>query len=199
MTAPRPFIVSVTGSECTGKTTLARALAAAFDAPWSGEFARAYVDAKQAVLDANDVEPIARGQLDGQLAAEAEAARCGRRLVVRDTDLASTSVYSRHYYGLCPDWVEAAAREHRADLYLLLRPDVPWVADGLARDRPDEEVRAEIHRLFREKVQDIGSPWVEIGGTWESRTARALQEVTRALASFDSTRRSPAGRPPRIP
>ena len=106
----RPLRVVVTGSECTGKTTLARALAERFGAPWVPEFCRGWQDAKGRPLEAEDVEPIARGQV-----AEADAAEAAARdVVVLDTDLLSTAVYARHYYGSCPAWIEKAARTRLA-------------------------------------------------------------------------------------
>lgn len=149
----RPLVVVVTGSECTGKTTMAAALAERFDAAWSREFAREYVDRNKTALGPSDVEPIARGQLAGERAAERAAALRQSQVVVRDTDLVSTSVYSRHYYGVCAGWIAAAARERLGDVYLLLLPDVPWVADGLQRDRPAEGDRARMHALFREALE----------------------------------------------
>ena len=60
-------IVVVTGSESTGKTTLAADLARYFDGVFVPEFVRGYADEKTAAtglpLDASDVEPIARGQI----------------------------------------------------------------------------------------------------------------------------------------
>ena len=91
------------------------------------EFARVYVDEKTATtglpVDETDVEPIARGQI----AAEDRGAAEARGLLVLDTDLVSTTVYARHYYGSCPAWIEQAARDRRADLYLLCDIDVPWI------------------------------------------------------------------------
>jgi cytidylate kinase len=110
--------VVVTGSECTGKTTLARELATHFGTSWSPEYAREYAIGTGSPLTLADVDAIARGQIAG----EEEAVRRATRLVVHDTDLLSTVVYSRHYYGRCPEWVERAARDRRADLYLLARP-----------------------------------------------------------------------------
>ncbi len=173
---PGPLVVVVTGSECTGKTTLAAELAAHFGAPWSAEFARAYVDGKAGPLDASDVEPIARGQVRVENAALAE----GAGLVIKDTDLQSTVVYSRHYYGFCPEWVEQAARERRGDLYLILHPDVPWVADGLQRDRPAE--RDHLHELFRQQLDRAGARVVDIAGAWDERRAQAMAAVGRLLA-----------------
>jgi NadR type nicotinamide-nucleotide adenylyltransferase len=166
--------VVVTGSECTGKTTLARELAARLATSWSPEYARSYAEARGGALSLADVEPIARGQI----AAEDEAASRASRLVVHDTDLLSTVVYSRHYYGACPGWVARAAWERRAALYLLLRPDVPWVADP-ARDRGDR--REEIHTLFLTGLRELGAPFVEIGGSFEERAARASFEIETRL------------------
>jgi NadR type nicotinamide-nucleotide adenylyltransferase len=177
----RPFVVVVTGSECTGKTTLAVALAVEFDAPWSPEFAREYMDAKRAPLDASDVEPIARGQLGVQMATKRAAAAGTRRLVIHDTDLLSTAVYARHYYGACPEWILSAASESLGDLYLLLSPDVPWVADGLQRDRPDDAARVEMHALFRNALAAAGARVVEISGPWPARGRQAAAAVAAAL------------------
>lgn len=179
--ASRPFVVVVTGSECTGKTTLAAELAAEFDASRSPEFARSYVDATRAPLDASDVEPIAAGQLAVERAAEHDAAARQARFVVKDTDLVSTTIYARHYYGGCPEWIEAAARRRAADLYLLLCPDVPWVADGLQRDRPDDTERAEMHARFRDALSSLGARFVEIRGSWADRRRDAFSAVAAAV------------------
>ena len=172
-----PLVVVVTGPECTGKTTLAAELGARYEAPVSGEYARAYQAARTETLTREDVEPIARGQLCG----EDEAREAGTRLVVADTDLVSTMVYSRHYYGMCPAWVESAARSRRADLYLLLAPDVPWVADGLQRDRPFG--REELHREFREALAVLGARTVEVSGDWQTRRRIANAAVEELLGN----------------
>lgn len=174
--SPKPIAVVVTGSECTGKTTLAAWLAQAFGATLSTEYVRQYVDEKRAPLTAADVEPIARGQVAG----EDTAIRSSRGVVVKDTDLLSTVVYSHHYYGHCPAWIEQAALERRGDLYLLLHPDVPWIADGLNRDRPTE--RAVLHELFRAALANAGAAVVDIEGTWEARYVRAADAVRRLVS-----------------
>ena len=124
-------------------------------------------------------------------AGEDAAAAAARALVVRDTDLVSTAVYARHYYGACPAWIEQAARARRGDLYLLLRPDVPWVADGLLRDRP--EARVEMHVLFRDALAAAGAVVVEIGGGWDARLADAIAAVRHLLGRSPRTAASSDG------
>ncbi|MHB0972600.1 MAG: AAA family ATPase [Thermoanaerobaculia bacterium] len=167
--------VVVTGSECTGKTTLARDLAAHFDTIWVPEYARGYCDVHGANLTFDDVEPIAREQID---ACDTALALTPRDLIVLDTDLLSTAIYSRHYYGQCPDWIERAARARRGDLYLLCDIDVPWTPDAV-RDRPHH--RVELQALFRNELNALGANVVDVRGTWEERFAIAVRAVERLL------------------
>ena len=93
-TQSRPvlFKVVVTGSECTGKTTLVQALAAHFETAFSTEGARIYLDEVQRPLSFADVEPIAHCQVS----LEGEALEQAENLAILDTDLVSTMIYSRH-------------------------------------------------------------------------------------------------------
>jgi NadR type nicotinamide-nucleotide adenylyltransferase len=170
--------VVVTGSECTGKTTLAGDLARQFGTVCVAEYAREYLDRKVATtglpLDERDVEPIARGQI----AAEDRGAATAKGLLVLDTDLVSTTVYARHYYGACPAWIDQAARDRRGDLYLLCDIDVPWVADSV-RDRPHH--REHIHALFVEALNTLGAPYVLIRGSWAARLTTAVAAVSELL------------------
>ena len=159
--------VVVTGSECTGKTTLATALAERYDVPWVPELARRFVAQKGSAPDAGGVETIAHGQIE----AEEQIALSASGLLILDTDLLSTVVYSHHYYGACPPWIVAALAERAADHYLLAGIDVPWVPDGDQRDRGTR--RAEMQGLFRRQLVDRGLGFTEIRGTPERRLAAA--------------------------
>lgn len=169
--------VVVTGSECTGKTTLARALARRYETAWVPELARDFVARKGAPADAGDVGEIARGQI----AREEQAAGAGSLLIL-DTDLLSTLVYSRHYYGGCPPWIEEALEGRPADLYLLAAIDVPWVADGDQRDRGDR--REEMQALFRDALTSRRLPFVDICGPPEDRVRQAAASIDRLLSHY---------------
>jgi NadR type nicotinamide-nucleotide adenylyltransferase len=166
-----PFVIVLTGPECTGKSTLAGELAVRLDASVSREFARIHLDRKGAALGAADVEPIAHGQIT----LEDEACHKSGHTLVKDTDLVSTVVYAHYYYGACPAWIEQRARDRLGHLYLLLAPDVPWLADGLQRDDPEH--RANAHDLFGRILRSWNARVVEIHGTWDERRARALAAV----------------------
>lgn len=168
----RVIKIVLTGSESSGKSELAARLGKQFDAPVSVEFVRQYTSAHPQ-LDFNDHGPIAKGQI----ASEDEAISRARGLVILDTDLVSTVVYCDHYFGRCPPWIEEEARKRAGDLYLLLKPDIPWVPDGV-RDRGDR--RDEMHALFRARLAAFGLPFVEIGGEREERLASAIQAIEGA-------------------
>jgi len=175
--------VVVTGSECTGKTTLARAIARQLDAPWVVEPARAYAEARNGALSAADVEPIAHAAVTLHDAALAQ----GPASLVFDTDLVSTVVYARAYYGQCPAWIVSAAALRRGDLYLLCEPDLPWEPDGV-RDRSEAGARAAMHQAFTATLNELGIPFVAVRGDGPSRTASALAVVDAARARSAVTR-----------
>ena len=167
----------VTGPESTGKTTLARDLATMLGAPFVAEASRAYAEEVRAHgkdLGASDVEPIARRQMED----EDTALRDHPRVVVLDTDLISTVVYARHYYGACPAWIEKTARARLGALYLLCATDIPWAADGV-RYRP--AARGEIHALFASTLSEFGARVVPVSGLGPSRLREASGALRTAL------------------
>lgn len=169
--------VVVTGPECTGKTTLARQLAAYYNASWVAEYARTFVQQRQSPPTADDVEAIATGQMR----LEDEAVAAGPSLLILDTDLISTVVYARHYYGEVPGWIELEARRRRGDLYLLAGIDVPWAADGMQRDRPAD--RAGMQELFREALAERGATVRELQGNAPRRLSAAVEAIEALLDS----------------
>jgi len=162
--------VVLTGSESTGKTELARRLAAHYGAPFVAEFVRQFAEEKHAPLEFTDHGPIARGQM----ALEDAAIARGEPLIVQDTDLLSTVVYCDHYYHRVPESILEEARRRRPDLYLLMDIDVPWIPDP-ARDRGDR--REEMHALFERAVRKSGVRYELVRGSWEARYEQAVRAI----------------------
>ena len=159
--------VCLTGPESTGKSELAERLQR--ELGWSvvDEYAREYALRVGRDLTADDVEPIARGEI-----ANLERAAPP---VIFDTDLISTVVYARYYYGACPEWIVEEARRRRADLYLLMDTDVPFRADAV-RDASAE--REDLFDAFRRALDEFEVRWVIISGSPEERVVRALEAIS---------------------
>jgi NadR type nicotinamide-nucleotide adenylyltransferase len=158
------------GPESTGKSGLAERLSRELAIPWVREYAREHVETHGSELTAADVEAIARGEI-------ANLDRAAGELVVLDTDLISTVVYARHYYGSCPEWIEDEARRRRADLYLLLDTDVVWQADP-CRDTGGEE-REDLFDAFRAALDEFETKWEIVSGDWEERWERVRKAALR--------------------
>jgi NadR type nicotinamide-nucleotide adenylyltransferase len=168
-----PLRVCLTGAESTGKTELAKELALHFSARLVPEYSREYALARATELSYSDVGPIAHGQV----AAEDRAAAGAGELVILDTDVLSTVVYSRHHFGACPQWIESLARTRIADLYLLLDIDVPWVWDPV---RDSRDTRDTLHDDFRRALEEFGAKYTVISGKWDERWRRSVDAIDAA-------------------
>jgi NadR type nicotinamide-nucleotide adenylyltransferase len=158
-TRPRLCLI---GPESTGKSQLAARAARELGVTWVREYAREYAES-HGELTAADVEPIARGQIASEDAASGP-------LILLDTDLISTVVYARYYYGSCPAWIEAEARRRKAGRYLLLDTDIPWHPDP-ARDAGGD-AREDLFDAFRATLDEFETHWEIVSGDWEERWAR---------------------------
>ena len=162
--------VVLTGSESTGKSTLAARLAEHYGAVLVPEFVRGFAVQKGGEITFADHGPITKGQM----ALEDELTLGVSGLIIQDTDLLSTVVYCRHYFGTCPAWILHEASRRAPDLYLLCEIDLPWVADGV-RDRGDR--REEMQQLFRDAVAASGARFTTILGSGDARFEAALRAV----------------------
>ena len=167
--------VVLTGAESTGKTTLAARLAAAYDTVWVPEYLRRFVAEKGALPGPADMDAVARGHMAAEDALRPQA----HRVLFLDTDLLSSCVYNRYYFGHCPAWIVEASRARHADLYLLAGTDIPWAPDPGQRDGP--AVRAELQRRFEAELVARGVPFVHLTGTVDARLRRAMQAVDALL------------------
>lgn len=163
------------GPESTGKTTLSKQLARHYSTVWVPEYAREYLQKKwndeRKTCEPKDLLPIARGQM--QL--ENELTEKATNILVCDTDLLETKVYSEAYYvGHCDPLLEKYALQNKYDLYLLTYVDVPWVHDDL-RDKPDE--RESMFVYFKETLEKYNRNFIILKGDKKARLQRAVSEI----------------------
>ncbi|MEN1786296.1 MAG: ATP-binding protein [Bacteroidota bacterium] len=176
-----PSLVKVVlfGPESTGKTTLAKQLAAHYKTTWVPEYMRAYLQDKWDLhgqrCEQADLLPIARGQM----ALENERAKDANRLLVCDTDLLELKVYAEAYYeGNCPSAIAKQALKNQYHLYLLTQIDVPWEPDDL-RDRPAD--RAYMFELFKTALKKYQRTFILLSGEQKDRFLTATHAINKLL------------------
>jgi nicotinamide riboside kinase len=169
--------IAILGAECTGKTSLAQALARqlATDTPatvWIPEYLREWCDAHGRTPRADEQAQIAQVQL-----ARVQA-QAGASIVLSDTTPLQTAVYSEVLLGDHSLYARALPQQRAFDLTLLTGLDLPWVADGLQRD--GVQVRAQVDRRLREVLLHNGIAFSTVYGTGDARTQNALQAIAYA-------------------
>ncbi|NNC49952.1 MAG: ATP-binding protein [Flaviramulus sp.] len=167
------------GPESTGKTTLSRQLARYYNSVWVPEYAREYLQNKwnneRKTCESKDLLPIAKGQmkLENKLAKKTDT------VLICDTDLLETKVYSEAYYlGICNPILEKYALENTYDLYLLTYIDTPWEADDL-RDKPEH--RLEMFNAFEKALKDYNRPYILLKGNKNDRLQLAVKHIDKLL------------------
>jgi NadR type nicotinamide-nucleotide adenylyltransferase len=166
--------IAITGPESTGKSTLSQQLAAHYQGLWVPEFARAYIADLDRPYTLQDLEAIARGQLD----LEAATAAQNPRLLFADTDLLVIKIWSEHAFGKSPDWVLQQLKRQDYNLYLLMGVDLPWEPDP-QREHP--HLRQYFYDWYKRELKALQVPFVEISGQQEHRLAQARQHVDALL------------------
>lgn len=169
------------GPESTGKSTLSELLARHYNTVWVPEYAREYLQNKwnnqRKTCEQKDLIPIAIGQM----ALENELSKKADKILICDTDLLETKVYSEEYYGgfVDPD-LNKAASENQYDLYLLSYIDTIWEADDL-RDRPTQ--REEMFQAFEMALVNSNRPYIILKGKVRERMKTAVQAIDKILSS----------------
>jgi HTH-type transcriptional repressor of NAD biosynthesis genes len=169
------------GPESTGKTTLSRHLARYYNTVWTPEFARAYLQKKwnneRKTCEKKDLIPIAIGQIkmENKLAKKAD------KLLICDTDLLETKVYSEEFYGgFVDEKLDKAASENQYDLYLLTYVDTPWEKDDL-RDRPEQ--RLEMFNAFENALKKHKKNYIILKGDKETRLKTATEAIDKIISN----------------
>ena len=167
------------GPESTGKTTLSRQLARHYNTVWTPEFARDYLQEKwnneRKTCEQDDLIKIA----EGQITLENELAKKADKVLICDTDLLETKVYSEEFYGgFVDNRLNDAAIENSYDIYFLTYIDTPWEPDDL-RDRPEQ--RLEMFNAFEKALIDYKRPYVLLKGDKETRFKKATEIIDKLL------------------
>lgn len=168
--------VVMVGAESTGKTTLAEAVAEAWETVWVPEYGRLFWESRQYLADQTwtsaDFDHIAATQTNwiNELASQATTG-----VVIVDTDALATEVWRERYLG-----TETTVPSSTADLYVVCAPDFAWVQDG-TRESADQ--RQAMHERTLDLVGRAGVDHVVVEGPRADRV-KAVSAHLDQLTSF---------------
>ena len=157
------------GAESTGKTTLAALLAREAGTVTVGEYGRSHCEVHKEPLSLGDLLLIGRAQ-QAMIAAASDWAG---PLLLADTDALMTAAWCEMLLGHRPAELMTAPK---ADLYLLLEPDLPWVNDG-TRFFSDPADRHRFAAIVEQVLIDAAVPFARISGHGPDRLAAALGAI----------------------
>lgn len=184
--AARPHFalrVALVGPECSGKSTLTKQLATAFNTTFAPEYARTYIESlppdrldKLYGPDGRFDAETMRYFIIGQAASmEAQARQCNQ-VVFSDTEALITAAWCEHFLGSVPGFVTEQLARQRFDLYLLSSATEGWLQDG-QRVHPDQESRVRFEERCRWYLEEYNYPYVCLMGNWEERFEQARMAV----------------------
>ncbi len=176
---PAAEMISVLGGECSGKTTLALALASQLPALHVTEVLRQFVEVNGRTPNRDEQEGIMQAQIAAERKALRRATSEGYRWVVADPGALMTAVYSIVYFddsSLLP-----AALAHQSSYRLTVCCDInfPWQADGDQRDGPQHRQQANDVLMNIMEQQGQGMPTLTASGSVEQRVASVYCALDR--------------------
>lgn len=180
-----PLRICVTGPECSGKSTLALALARHYRAPVVHEYGKDHFTDKLRLGDPRVHTGDLLKVITEQSRLEDNAAAWTGPVIICDTDALTVTIWAPVYLGERHPHLEAFVHERRSagkgiDLYLLCQPDIPFEADGI---RVGDAHRKSMYPTFVDRLVEEGVPFKELSGSAEKRLADAIQVVDALVQS----------------
>ena len=161
--------IAVTGPESTGKSSMVKQLAKHYGGSIVHEFSREYLENLNRSYTADDVETIARKQIELN-----DALPSNSNFIFYDTDLLVCRIWMMVVFGACPDWLIAESRKQRYSHTLLMNIDIPWEPDPL-REHP--HLREELFNRYRTALIEDQRTFTIISGVNEARFENAKSAI----------------------
>lgn len=172
--------VVVVGAESTGTTTLAKALAEHYKAPWVPEYGRLYSEGlvyNGSKWEDKDFTHIAKVQqrLEQRMATKSNG------LVICDTNATATQLWQERYLGNISQDVADIAEKDIVHYYLLTGDEIPFVQDGT---RDGEHIRHDMHQSFIKMLKTKDVPFALIQGPKDQRLTQAIQLIDTYIEGY---------------
>lgn len=163
------------GAESTGKTTIAEAMARAFETQWMPEFGREYWERHKDQEGKLTKTQLVELAVEHRRREDILLPECRNFLFV-DTNALTTAQFCRFYHGVCPPELEILARaaESRYAHVFVCATDIPYVEDG-TRNGAEHRERFQAAILRDLEHRDIA--WQLLQGPLKYRIQRVRQGI----------------------
>ena len=169
--------VVIIGSESSGTTTLARALAEHYQTTWAPEFGRTYSEGRQYCGQPWRTEEFTFIAIE-QARMEDALATMANKVLICDTDPFATTIWHERYLGTASDAVRAIAERRRYDLYVVTDVNIPFEQDAI---RDGESFRHWMQQRFVDELSKTATPMIVVSGPHEERFAAAVRSIDALL------------------
>jgi nicotinamide riboside kinase len=167
--------IILTGPESTGKSVLTVGLASSFSKNYIPEYARDYVTNLNRAYTYDDVVHIAKKQIE--LMNEFSLKSSGFLFV--DTYLIITKIWFVRVFGSYPIWIDQEILKTKNDFYLLCKPDIPWIPDGVREN--GGEMREVLFNDYLNELKICKLNYAIVEGSWDKRLNNAIKIVNGYL------------------
>lgn len=169
--------VVIIGSESSGTTTLARALADHYRTVWVPEYGRTYSEGR-----VHSSQPWRTDEFTfiaaEHVRMEDALAMLANKVLICDTDAFATSIWHERYLGASSADVQAIAATRKYDLYVVTDANIPFVEDDI---RDGESYRQWMQRRFIEELSKKPTPMILVSGPHEERFVAAVRRIDEIL------------------
>ena len=171
--------VVIIGSESSGTTTLARALADHYHTTWVPEFGRTYSEGRL-----HSGQPWRSDEFEfiaiEQARMEDALATLANKVLICDTDPFATAIWHERYMGEPSGEVRAIADGRNYDLYIVTDVNIPFAQDDI---RDGESFRQWMQGRFVEELSKMATPMLLVSGPHEERFGAAVRRIDELLSN----------------
>ncbi len=171
----RPYFVKKIcfyGPESTGKSVMAKQMAAYYQTEFVPEVAREIVSSNEFTID--EIIKIGYAQTERII----DKAKAANKILFCDTDLITTQIYCRHYLGVIPDILYELEKKITYNQYFLFDIDVPWVGDGM---RDLGESRQVMFEIFKHELEIRNISYLLVKGDYKERERFLISELNKTV------------------
>lgn len=171
--------VVVIGSESSGTTTLARALAEHYRSVWVPEYGRTYTEGRVHSRQPWRSDEFTFIALE-QARMEDALATLANQVLICDTDPFATAIWHERYMGTSSEAVQAIVDTRTYDLYVVTDVNIPFEQDEI---RDGESFREWMQGRFIEELSKKPTPMIVVTGPHQERFAAAVKRIDEILFS----------------